>query len=165
MKIKKKFALLIDCFLIVSIVVGAMFLFGNFNFRIFKTESGRVIISLADALCFLVYSFVVFILLTLLFSMKDLTFKNASIGMKIMGFMILDKNFNVPSKKTLIKRNLRFFAQRDIEYAIYRNKEMFSLKWEYNRFGTVTVDKKRFLRDKDNYIREIQNDLKSDIRY
>ena len=165
MKTRMIFSNIIDLFIIGFVVATVTMIFGSFSFELVRFDSNGIVIKIIPIVSFLVYAIVIFGALSVLYALKDLTFKNASIGMKIMGLMVLDKDFNIPDKKLLIKRGFRMFFQRDLEFALYKNKEHYVIKWEYNRFGTITVNKKSFLNDKTNYIKALQEVLNSDIRY
>lgn len=165
MKLRIILALIADCFIICAIVALPTVLLGPLKFNIIEPVSDNIVFNITAIAMFLVYAAVGFGAIGSLYSLKDLAFRNASIGMRMMGLMILDKDFNTPPRRLLIKRNLRIFHEQDWELFFHGNKEDFMLKREYNKFGTIIVERKRFINDKDNYILEIRDRLKSDVRY
>lgn len=99
------------------------------------------------------------IILALMF--KDFVFKNASIGKKMMGLIILDKAFDVPSAKTMIKRGALMYTWGFVMFAYCKVvSDMRFEDWELDFFGTRVVDKKRFENDRENYIAEMLSNNK-----
>ena len=87
------------------------------------------------------------ILFMLPLGFRDFVFRNASIGKKIVGICVFDKDFNVPSFKTLF---IRGFYGTTVEYlmfskAMHLDGEYISLfDWERDKIGTFVIDKKVF---------------------
>ena len=79
--------------------------------------------------------------------LKDLVFRNASIGKKLLGIVIYDNNWQPPKVKILVKRTvlmltagyLLFFKIKFIDGDM---TELFN--WEKNYIGTRVIDKKIF---------------------
>lgn len=128
MKIFKKrvLALAIDTILLSLFVVGMQQLLLNLSLA----RSGSVI------------------LLLIPFIFRDLVFRNASIGKKILGLAVYDKNWRKPKCGVLI---LRSFSSMTIEYGIlmYKSKPfkrgiISIFDWEREKLGTRVIDKKIF---------------------
>ena len=81
------------------------------------------------------------------FFMRDIVFKNASIGKKLLGICIYDKEWKKPSFKKLLARS---FCTATVVYAMLY-KAIFAdgnflapIDWELNKLGTRVIDKKVF---------------------
>ena len=79
--------------------------------------------------------------------MRDVVFKNASIGKKLMGICIYDKEWKKPSFKKLVTRS---FCTATVVFAMMY-KAIFAdgnfllpIDWELNKLGTRVIDKKVF---------------------
>ena len=71
---------------------------------------------------------------------KDFLFKNQSIGKKIFNLIIVDNNWKIPSRKTLLKRGLLM----PLGYVIFlRNGFKISVveEWEIDVLKTRVIDK------------------------
>ena len=89
--------------------------------------------------------FVYFLFLTPLF-FKDIVFRNASIGKKIVGLVICNKDGSLPDFKILVKRA---FLMYSVGYYYFLkglciDKIYFSelVYWEENTFGTKVINSK-----------------------
>lgn len=85
-----------------------------------------------------------YFLLLIPFFFKDIVFRNASVGKKIMGISILNKDGSIPDFKLLIKRA---FLMTGIGYiyawkGFFIDKKYYSalIEWEEKSFGTSVVD-------------------------
>ena len=78
---------------------------------------------------------------------NDLIFRNASIGKKIMGLVIVDLNWQLPSFKMMLKREItmpyRFFMLIKSKFAINTFTE-----WEMKFTQTQIVTRKEYLQRK-----------------
>ena len=75
------------------------------------------------------------------FMFSPLIFKNASIGMKFMGLMLVDEKFNVPSVKLIMKRwiLLPMWALENFKSVFNENT---TNEWELKHLGTQLVSAK-----------------------
>jgi len=75
----------------------------------------------------------------------DLVFRNASIGKKLMGFIVVDDKWKKPSVGKLVKRRLLMYS---IGWLVFI-KMGFDLKklaiWEYDHVHTRVVEKKVYM--------------------
>lgn len=84
------------------------------------------------------------ILITPIF-FKDLVFKNASIGKKIMGIAIYDDKWNKPNAKQIIKRSLLMMTYGFVLFwkTIFVGESKITLfDWERETLKTRVIDKK-----------------------
>lgn len=75
------------------------------------------------------------------FMFSPLIFKNASIGMKFMGLMLVDENFNVPSVKLIMRRWI-LLPRWALEYFKSIFNENTTNEWELEYLGTQLVSTK-----------------------
>lgn len=100
------------------------------------------------------------LLLLFVYISKDILFKNASIGKKIMNIAIYNNFWRTPKPLLLIKR--RFFMILDgaimLLKILYKKESLFKFfEWERERFGTMVVDL--------NVYRELESKAKSEDGY
>ena len=167
LKMTKKLVLagFIDCSL-VSIVSSMVLLcnrLGEWNF--FKStnqsESVTFTIDTSAVVKFIVLFFTIVLGVFAAIAFKDFVFKNASIGKKIVGLIILDRNFNIPNKKTIVNRSIKvLFEGFPMIICDLIDKGDYA-RWELEYLGTRIVDKKLFEADKEAYIQEFLNPSKS----
>ncbi len=87
-----------------------------------------------------------FIIISFIF-VKDIVFRNASIGKKIMGIAIFNREWKAPGILVMIKRNLLMYT---IGYALWwkavfvDGNKMTVIDWERNTLGTTVIDIKVF---------------------
>lgn len=112
-KLKRLIALYIDLFIAIftATIIMEVITLGNFS-------------TITSILLICILCTLYIILIFKIFIRKDLIFKNASIGKKILGLQILDANNNIPDKKVLINRNKDLFPlfPLDILYIILYNQ-------------------------------------------
>jgi len=96
-----------------------------------------------------------YLFLFIVFFMRDLIFKNKSIGKKIIGIEIYDKDWKNPSGFLLFKRScmmlgIGYFLLLKIIFISGNKMEFF--EWETQNFGTRVIDKKiyRQLKEESN---------------
>ena len=144
---KRKISSIIDYISIGFAIGGALFILQKFSFIpswFWVTKIYNISIPLGTAAIALpsILSAITF---------KDFVFKNASLGKKIMGLIILDGNWNVPDRKLMRKRGYRMMVEGFSKYAVYHVFRLDMLdadlgfeKWEFEKCGTRVVDKKVF---------------------
>lgn len=90
------------------------------------------------------YSFALpFVFIPLFF--RDILFGNASLGKRIVGIKIYDKNWKKPSLKILFKRSVgtsTIVAVLLFKSILVDENPISCIDWERNTFGTMVVDKK-----------------------
>ncbi len=84
------------------------------------------------------------------FVLRDLTFRNGSIGKKIVGLVVVDDKWNVPDVWTVIKRSAITSLGHVLLYGFKLRNESWKmacfaeLEWEYNSLKAHVVEKKVF---------------------
>lgn len=87
------------------------------------------------------------LLLMIPFLFKDLIFRNASIGKKIMGIVIYDNNWKSPSIPKMLKRSILMYTVGYclfFKYKFIDGKIISLFDWEKNVLETRVIDKKVF---------------------
>ena len=132
MILKRFFAEIIDYF-----IIGLLFV-GLENFNLPEWFYG-ISFSIAD-IPIDIPSIGVLIVIVLI-STKDLLFRNASVGKKIMGLVIVDDKRNIPNIKNMLKRGI---LMPTLGYIIFItsafDKDYFEM-WELNTLKTMVVNK------------------------
>ena len=87
------------------------------------------------------------LLLIIPFLFKDLIFRNASIGKKIMGIVIYDNDWKSPSIKKMLKRSALMYTIGYVllfKHKFVDGQIIHIFDWERNVLGTRVIDKKVF---------------------
>ena len=126
MKILKKrvYAIIIDTFILGTLLVVCQTVFRENLFKV-----GRV----------------VELILLMLFFFKDLTFRNASIGKKLMGIAVYDIHWKAPKIISLVKRTFFILPMGCLLFwkALFVDGKIISFfDWEREKLGTRVVDNK-----------------------
>ena len=109
---------------------------------------------------------IVYLIMLMPFFARDIVFKNASIGKKIMGIEIYDKTWNVPKFHVLFKRSLvtNMFLYLLLYKAFFTDKNyLIALNIEYEKLGTFVIDKKFLKRLKEEAQISNRFDEKKDL--
>jgi len=131
MKILKKriLAVVIDYFLYGSIITVLSIIFSE-TWKFFLDSCGVLVpLVLLPLVC------------------RDFIFQNASLGKKLMGLRIYDKNWKKPSLKTLFFRSLGMSTFGYIillKAFLAGDSFIVGIDWEFNCFGTVVIPNKLF---------------------
>lgn len=72
---------------------------------------------------------------------KDLMFKNASIGKKIMGLVIVDLEGSIPSATLIIKRGFIIHTIGYLTLLLHLRTNLDFVKWEAERIRTKIIKK------------------------
>ena len=145
MKIFKKrfFASLIDSFVHVSFMVACQTLLEKCIFEKYFFE---------------IWShYFEFYVLLIPFFFKDLSFKNASLGKKIVGIVIVDEKWQAPQRKIIVKRAIMmstvgFCLAWKCKFIDGTPIDLFD--WEREKLKTQVIDRKVFKRIKEEANRE-----------
>lgn len=133
MILKRFFAEIIDCF-----IIGLLFA-GLDRFSLPEWFYG-ISFNIADIPITIPSVGVLIVIIPMV--IKDLLFKNASIGKKIMALVVVDDKRNVPDKKTILKRGI---LMPTLGYMVFVtsgfDKDYFEM-WELNILKTMVVNKK-----------------------
>ena len=133
MILKRFFAEIIDYF-----IIGLLFV-GLENFNLPEWFYG-ISFNIADIPITIPSVGVLIVIIPIV--IKDLLFKNASIGKKIMGLVIVDDKKNIPSIKVVLKRGI---LMPTLGYTIFItsgfDKDYFEM-WELNTLKTMIICKK-----------------------
>lgn len=87
--------------------------------------------------------FVVIIFIPFFF--RDILFRNASIGKKLLGISIYDRNWKPPKIRTLVIRS--FCTMTIVAGIVYKSRVidgsiLDAIDWEREKLGTMVIDKK-----------------------
>ena len=90
------------------------------------------------------------VLVVAYFACKDLLFKNASLGKKIMGLMIVDANSCVPGYKEIMKRGILInsWGYMSMVKTVFFGKDSFKeweQNWEIDHLKTRVIEKAHFV--------------------
>jgi hypothetical protein len=89
-----------------------------------------------------------FLFLLVPYFLKELTFRNASIGKKIMGLVIYDSDWNLLSPLKTVARTIFMMTVGDATYGLMgytkfkREKRIAFIEWELKHVKTQVVEKK-----------------------
>ena len=124
---KRAIAVLIDSFFVASVLVLLQELLNYLNVNIGNWD----------------------VLIVLLFFIRDFIFRNASIGKKILGLKVYDKNWRAPGFLTLFKRSIVISTVGFV--LLWKAKFVDGcvinfFDYEQDKFGTRVVDKKNYNR-------------------
>ena len=146
MRKKLIFASIVD-YSLIAIVSSTLFLLLRLDeWKFAKSITVEEGITYKADVCSIVIFLLLFVVVSagmlLALSIKDLAFRNASIGKKIFGLVVVDRYFKCPSKKQLVKRGLYIlFEGFSVAICDFINRGDFE-SWELERFGTRVIEKK-----------------------
>lgn len=108
---------------------------------------------------------IVYIPVFIPFFCRDIVFRNASIGKKIMGIAVYDKNWHAPKFRTLIFRS--FLTSTVVYVMAYKAKfidgnMMSVIDWEREHIKTMVIDKNILTEIKQSFIEENGKELDAD---
>ncbi|MBQ9744291.1 MAG: RDD family protein [Clostridia bacterium] len=86
-----------------------------------------------------------YILIFVLFFLKDFAFRNKSIGKKLLGIEIYDQNWEIPKFSLIVKRTIFMLTAGYILFLkiiFISGNKMEIFDWEEEKFGTKVIDKK-----------------------
>ena len=141
---KRIAAYIIDCFIIVAIYEITRNIANIFKIpglpMYFEVSIGFINITLPSIVFFEIFALFVF---------KDFTFRNASIGKKLNGLIILDSEWKKPSIINMIKRAVIMQTLGCVVFMKYRavndNWEYDFVAWEYDKIKKRVIERKAFL--------------------
>lgn len=141
---KRIIALIVDCFVCASIL-SLISLFLNYPswFFVFEFSVYAIPISLPSIGFYLVLLAIIF---------KDCLFRNASIGKKIVGLVIYDKNWSIPKINVLLKRTIVMSTIGFVMFWRFKfeGNLISFFTWERNVLKTQVVDKKTYKKIKND---------------
>ena len=85
-----------------------------------------------------------FVLLIVIFCFKDVLFRNASLGKKIMNLIIVDNEWNIPPVKTLMKRGILMPTWGYVTLIKNLSGDFSIENWEIDNLRTKVIDRYLF---------------------